>query len=187
MLPDKIWSVKPKIIYVARNPKDVAISFFHHYRHIVGYDGPQEYFIEAFLNDKVIYAPFNDHVMDFWKIRDRSNILFLHYEDMKRHMSDVIRETMKFLGKDYNQSQIDELSAHLSIESMRNNKMCNNDELVAKVKELNDNGKRAGEFRFIRKGQIGAYKDELSYDTNQKFDLYMAAKSLKSQNFSYKI
>ena len=39
----------PQIIYVARDAKDVAVSYYHHYRLMNGYTGSCEDFIEAFL------------------------------------------------------------------------------------------------------------------------------------------
>lgn len=176
-----------QIIYVARNPKDVVVSFFHHYRHIVGYEGTQEDFTKAFLLDQVIYAPFNDHVLDFWNIRDEPNILFLFYEDMKMNMVKVVEQAMKFLGKNYSQEQIDKLCQHLSVDSMRLNPSCNNDGLVEKAKSLNSNGKTSGDFKFIRKGQVGSFREEFSTETNQKFEDFMQHPSLQINKFSYKI
>lgn len=187
MLPNKLWSVKPKIIYVARNPKDVAVSFFHHYRHIVGYEGTQEDFTEAFLKDQVIYAPFNDHVLDFWNLRDEPNVLFLFYEDMKTDMSQMINQTMTFLGKNYSLQQIEKLCDHLSVDSMRANPSCNNDSLVEMAKSVNENGKVSGDFKFIRKGEVGSFKSEFTKDTNKKFDEFMTQQMLQSHQFAFKI
>ena len=39
----------PQIIYVAREAKDVAVSYYHHYRLMTGYTGSCEDFIEAFV------------------------------------------------------------------------------------------------------------------------------------------
>lgn len=41
----------PKIIYVARNPKDACISFYHHRRLLDGYKGTLEDFVDAFTTD----------------------------------------------------------------------------------------------------------------------------------------
>lgn len=175
-----------QLIYVARNPKDVAVSFFHHYRHIVGYEGTQEDFTEAFLNDQVIYAPFNQHVLDFWNIRNEPNILFLFYEDMKTDMAQMVKETMNFLGKSFSQQQIDKLCQHLSVDSMRANPACNNDTLVEKAKSLNENGKTSGDFMFIRKGEVGSCNEEFSSEMHQKFENFLQHPILQSNKFYYK-
>lgn len=173
---------------MARNPKDTATSFFHHYRHIVGYEGTREDFVTAFSNDQVIYAPFNEHVLDFWKIREEENILFLFYEDMKRDMCSVIKKAVKFLGKSFSDDEIKKLSKHLSVESMRLNPSCNNDLLVEKAKSLNGNGKTSGNFKFIRSGKVGSF-DEEKFDEKivENFEEFMKYPAFKDFNFSYKI
>lgn len=188
LLPDKLWTVKPKIIYVARNPKDVATSFFHHYRNIVGFDGKKEDFVNAFLYDQVIYAPFNQHVLDFWKIRNEPNVEFIFYEDMKHDMKSVVKVLMKFLDKNYTEEEIDKLCKHLSVDSMRSIPSCNNELLVKKCMELN--GKKNGEnnWNFIRKGEVGSYKsEEYSNDLLDHFEQYTNDRCLKDSGFEYKL
>jgi len=60
----------PQIIYVARDAKDVAVSYYHHNRLMNGYTGSCEDFIEAFLEEigktcvcgfrTQIFKPFKD-------------------------------------------------------------------------------------------------------------------------------
>lgn len=107
---------------MARNPKDVVVSFYHHYRNIVGYRGNKQDFFEAFLNDLVIYAPFNDHILDFWNMRNEDFILFLTYENMKRDTQAVIKSTMAFLGKKFDDDQVNKLAKHLSFDEMKSKK-----------------------------------------------------------------
>lgn len=152
----------------------------------MGYQGTQIDFTMAFLNNQVIYAPFNEHVIDFYKLRDEPNILFLFYEDMKNNGDKAVKEVMKFLGKRFTQQQVDKLCEHLSVESMRLNPACNNDSLVSLAKSLNENGKTAGDFSFIRKGKVGSFKEEFSYETNQLFDEFMQQECLRNNQFSFK-
>lgn len=41
-----------QIIYVYRNPKDAALSYFHHFRLWNNYSGTQDQFLEAYVQDK---------------------------------------------------------------------------------------------------------------------------------------
>jgi hypothetical protein len=175
-----------QIFYVARNPKDVAVSYYHHYCNIEGYEGTQEDFTEAFLYEKLMYAPFIDHVLDFWNLRDEPNVLFLFYEDMKRNLDQVVKKAIKFLGKNYTQTQIDELCNHLSIDSMRANPSCNNDLLVAKAKTLNKKPTMNGNYRFIRKGEVGSFKEEFTKETDMKFESFMQNPSLHRNEFKFR-
>ncbi|XP_055530637.1 luciferin sulfotransferase-like [Wyeomyia smithii] len=176
LLPDQVWTVKPNIIYVSRNPKDAATSFYHHYRNIVGYDGPKEHFFDAFLSDNLIYAPFGNHVLDYWKLRDELNVLFLTYERMKRNLRAVIDEVSLFLGKSYSKQDVDALEEHLSVESMRANKSCNMDALVEWARKTNysEDRKRndAKEFRFIRNGNVGSYREDMNEKYVEQFNDY---------------
>lgn len=48
-LPRALWSVQPKIVYVARDAKDAAVSFYHHYYNLYQYHGSKEDFFDLFL------------------------------------------------------------------------------------------------------------------------------------------
>ena len=37
-----------QIVYIMRDPKDTAVSFYYHYRLLLGYEGDMETFFEAF-------------------------------------------------------------------------------------------------------------------------------------------
>uniref|UniRef100_A0A1B0DM58 Sulfotransferase domain-containing protein n=1 Tax=Phlebotomus papatasi TaxID=29031 RepID=A0A1B0DM58_PHLPP len=118
LLPKKIWTVKPKLIYVARNVKDVIVSYYHHYKNLQIYRGSFNDFLDIFFNDATIYAPYDSHIIDFWNMRNEDNILFFTYEEMKKNLPNVIRRTAEFLGKCYTDEQITSLADHLSLEKM---------------------------------------------------------------------
>lgn len=119
LLPDQVWTKNSKLIYVARNPKDVIISWYHFLCGYLGYKGSKERLLEAFLNDQTPFTSFFDHILSYWTIKDRPNILFLTYEDMKSDLISVLKRIASFLGKQYSEDQYQELADHLSVEKMR--------------------------------------------------------------------
>ena len=52
MLPKDFFRRKCKIIYTIRNPKDVAVSFYHHHRNILSYEyeGTWNSYFQRFLD-----------------------------------------------------------------------------------------------------------------------------------------
>lgn len=119
LLPSQVWTMNSKIVYVSRNPKDVVVSWFHFCRHYLGFKGSKELFFDAFLRDQVPFGGFFDSVLGYWAVKDRPNVLFLQYEEMKLDMQQVLRKTATFFGKNYSDEQFRELEDHLSIEKMR--------------------------------------------------------------------
>ncbi|KAJ8308662.1 hypothetical protein KUTeg_013536, partial [Tegillarca granosa] len=51
-LPTDTLTKKPKLVFIQRNPRDIAVSFYHHHKKIVmyNYDGKWENYFNRFLN-----------------------------------------------------------------------------------------------------------------------------------------
>lgn len=101
-LPESVKSVKPKIVYVCRNPKDYAVSWYNFMRSWKFITIPEgftfQHFLRAIMNAKVSYTPIFPHMLGYWKRRNEPNILFLQYEDMQKDLPKNIRRIAAFLG-----------------------------------------------------------------------------------------
>lgn len=76
-----------KYIYIARNPKDVALSNLRFYTSLAkdtGFNAPWEFYVKLFAHGKTTYNHWNEHVLGWWKYRHDSNVLFLKYEDLQK-------------------------------------------------------------------------------------------------------
>ncbi|XP_059617385.1 luciferin sulfotransferase-like isoform X1 [Phlebotomus argentipes] len=181
LLPKEIWTVRPKLVYVARNVKDAAISFYHHYRNIFHYTGSLEDFLENFMNDKVVYAPYHSHISEYWQRRNEENILFLTYEDMKKDHPRVIEKTAKFFGKSYTKEQILELANYLDFSNFSKNYSVNHEEGVERIQRTLQLKKPDDDYRFIRRGEVGSHRDEMPKDMIEKFNEWTERKIEKAQ------
>ncbi|XP_062549711.1 luciferin sulfotransferase-like [Armigeres subalbatus] len=182
LLPKQLWTVKPKIVYTARNPKDVTTSYMHHYKHLHGFQGPREDFLDGILADQLLFCPQIKHATEFWTISHRPNVLILHYEDMKRNMPEVLRKVSFFFGKHYTPSQLAQLEHHLKFDTMKDNDSANNRLLLAGIAMATG---VQSDFRFMRKGQVGSYKDELPAEFVDKLDAFVE-QQLNGSNFKYR-
>lgn len=105
-LPHRLtpWDSRAKYIYVCRNPKDVCVSFFIHTRTLAGYEyehGQFEDFFEIFMSGKNSFGDYFEHVTSWYAHSREPNVLFLHYEDMKRDPRYYVLEIAKFMGNEY--------------------------------------------------------------------------------------
>ncbi|CAB3228641.1 unnamed protein product [Arctia plantaginis] len=144
-----------KVVYVARDPRDVAVSFYHLNRLIrtQGYIGDFKTYWRFFMEDLHHYTPYFEHVKEAWEKKDHPNMLFLFYEELSTNLAATVRRVAKFFGKEFSDELIERLCDHLSIDNFRNNKSVNYDAM----KELRI--LQTGEQGFIRKGKAGGWGD----------------------------
>ncbi|XP_059481982.1 luciferin sulfotransferase-like [Neocloeon triangulifer] len=121
LLPRQLETVKPKIIYMCRNPKEVAPSYYDFCRLFYDLEGPFEDFCELFLQNKVPMGPFWNHVLGFWKIRNEPNVLFLRQEKVAKDHESTVDMVSKFLGKDLTTEGREALLDHMSDEKIKAN------------------------------------------------------------------
>jgi hypothetical protein len=92
----------PSVIYIVRDPRDVAVSFYHHNikAGTIPDDFPMDEFIRGFILAK--YDPdwgsWKDNVMSWLAMRqDSSSFLLLRYEDMKENTPRELLKVAQFL------------------------------------------------------------------------------------------
>ncbi|CAM9759274.1 unnamed protein product, partial [Discosporangium mesarthrocarpum] len=160
-----------KVVYVARNPKDVCVSLFHHAKNKpeFGFDGGFPEMLHLFAEGRVETNSWFDHVLDWWKAAeaDPDHVLFLCYEDVLKNKKECIAKLAAFMGIECNEEILEKVCKASSIESMKH------DSKVNAMVGLNH----------IRKGGAGGWRDVFTVRESETFDaLYserMAGSSLK--------
>ncbi|XP_075161038.1 sulfotransferase 1E1-like [Haematobia irritans] len=167
LLPRELWSRKPKIIYVARNCKDVVVSSYHFVKNLCLWSGESlEDYVTDFINNEIVNTAYWTHIVDFWKMRHEPNIFYVTYEEMKKNLKGVIEKLCDFLERpQLNAEDMEKLLKHLSFDSMKANRQTN---MTSDLKESTTTVKK--EFEFMRRGIVGSYKDELTPELQNKID-----------------
>lgn len=153
-----------KYIYIARNPKDVAVSYYHFEsgkKWSGNYSGPWEHWLQLFLDGKVQRGDWFDHVLGWWRHRDADNMLFLKYEDMKNDFDAVMCKIAGFLGYALSDEVMDSIRRQTSFDHMKKDDFSN----LHEIPELGS---------FFRKGQIGSWKDRFTVAQSEQFDRIFA-------------
>jgi hypothetical protein len=150
-----------KIVYVARNPKDVAISTFFHNQSKGGYEGTWEEYFQEFLNGDVGFGPYFDHILPWWQAsQTNKNILFMKYENMKQDHAGNVAKLASFLDIQANTKLIEKVVLLSSFQSMTSNETTNFDWIP----------QRADVPKHFRKGDIGDWRNHFSAEQSQQMD-----------------
>ncbi|GFV42063.1 sulfotransferase 1C2 [Trichonephila clavipes] len=93
-----------KYIFVARNPKDCCVSFYHHTESIPVYkfeEGEFDDYFELFMNGEVDFGDYFDCVLSWYEHRNDPNVLFLTYEELKKDIKNNVLKIAQFIGPQY--------------------------------------------------------------------------------------
>ncbi|KAJ2952897.1 hypothetical protein O0L34_g7260 [Tuta absoluta] len=169
LLPPKLLDTA-KVVYVARDPRDAAVSFYHQNKLLtfIEYHGDFKTYWDFFVNNMILWSPFFDHLKEAWENRHHPNMLFLFYEDMCKDLPAAVRKVAGFLNKELNEEQIARLCDHLSFDNFKKNKSVNFD-AGAQINGI----VVAGEQSFIRKGKAGGWRDYFDEEMKRQSETWM--------------
>lgn len=165
LLPQTLLDQKVKVVYVARNAKDVAVSYYHFYRMAKVHPNPGTWdsFLEDFMAGEVSYGSWYQHVQEWWELRHTHPVLYLFYEDMKENPKREIQKILEFVGRSLPEETVEDIVQHTSFQEMKNNAMTNYRTLPS---DLLDHSISA----FMRKGITGDWKSTFTVAQNERFE-----------------
>ena len=90
----------PRVIYLVRDGRDVAVSYYNFYQTTKGYVGSFDKFVRQFLSGNVQFGSWQDHVRS-WLLRQHANpFMVVRYEQLHRHPFNILRQVAEFLHLD---------------------------------------------------------------------------------------
>nr|XP_054764748.1 sulfotransferase 1B1-like [Lytechinus pictus] len=168
-LPEQMDEKKPKIIYVARNPKDVFTSWFHFRKRDPRFGNlPWDEYFNGAISGKYVYGSWFDHVLEYWNKREKRNVLFLKYEDIKMNARETVVSVAKHLNLTPSDDVVDRVVHSSSLDEMK--KMYQRIKTDNQGPFKNHYGNAYGSNSFVRKGKVGDWKNHFSVAENEEFD-----------------
>ncbi|NP_001121091.1 sulfotransferase SULT1A isoform X1 [Ornithorhynchus anatinus] len=176
LLPKVLLDQKVKVIYIARNAKDVAVSYYHFYRMAKVHPDPGtwETFLEAFKAGQVCYGSWYQHVQDWWELRKQQPVLYLFFEDIKEDPKREIRKIMEFIDQPVSEEILDRIVQETSFKKMKQNPMTNYSSVPSHIMDHEVSP-------FMRKGTPGDWKNHFTVAQNELFDVDYAEKMAGSE------
>ncbi|XP_071957080.1 sulfotransferase 1A3-like isoform X2 [Antedon mediterranea] len=163
-MPREIITKKPKIVYVARNPKDIAVSLYYFHKSnklLKTFELWEEYF-QAFYDGDLVGGSWFEMNLYWWNRRNDDNVLFLKYEDMKEDLASAIVKISEFLGWPVPEGKLEDVVKHCSFGQMKTNPIL----YWHTESAILDDSKSP----FMRKGLVGDWKNYFTVSQNEAFD-----------------
>ncbi|KAJ3608324.1 hypothetical protein NHX12_025373 [Muraenolepis orangiensis] len=173
MMSPSFFRVKPRVIYVMRNPRDVLTSSYHYHAmaSFLVNPGTQKEFLHKFLDGKVLFGSWFDHVKGWLSPGDHQNIMYLSYEDMILDLKVCVARLAEFLETPLDPETMEKIAQRCLFSNMKNNKMSN---YTLVPKQLMDQSTS----QFLRKGIVGDWKNHLTVAEGEYFDMVYQDKML---------
>ncbi|XP_021340711.1 sulfotransferase family cytosolic 1B member 1-like [Mizuhopecten yessoensis] len=170
-LPRDFLENRGKIFYVYRNPKDTAVSFYAFIKRLNMqghlYNGKWQNFIELYMQGKVAYNSWCEHVsawVDFQKRNPDYPLLLISYEDMKKDLRRSVQSIAEHLGTGADPALLDDIASKCEFKEMFKEKTANTTETE---KQMTLDGSNP----FYRKGDVGDWKNWFTEAQNEQFDM----------------
>ncbi|KAK8756377.1 hypothetical protein V5799_000931 [Amblyomma americanum] len=184
-------SPRAKYVWVCRNPKDVCVSFFYHTKSLTAYDfadGKFEDYFEIFMQGANDFGDYFDYMLSWYAHRNDSNVLLLHYEEIKADPRSQVLRLAAFLGEEYYHRLVEEPemlhrvlgcstidymkdTTAATVKTFFDKPLGNNDKLCPGIKHYLETSKKyPRKVISFRKGVVGDWKNHFTEDMNARIE-----------------
>ena len=165
---EKTTSRRPKIIYISRDGRDAAVSFWHHLKSQCLEDGGLENkdfnnFFDEWLNGEIVFGSWFDHLVGWEQAREEPNALMITYEEAVSDLKTVVAKIAEHIDFEnpLTGAELTQITKKCSFDAMK--KDLNRYQPISVTWTDPD-------FSFIRKGKIGGYKDTFTEEQLERFE-----------------
>lgn len=205
-LPMSVFPPVPqaKYVYVARNPYDCAVSYYHFLKGLTPKtvaDVSFERFLSMFLEGKILYGGYFENLLPWFERRHDANVYFTTYEQLKSDTKSQVLRIAEFLGEDHvaclrqDESLLNRVLDACSLESMKvffkdspeermkktaalaleRNMPCEGPEVTTSEKIETHEGSG-----YVRKGIVGDWRNYFTLDQIARTKAWIAEKTKDS-------
>ncbi|KAL7869137.1 hypothetical protein AOLI_G00131250 [Acnodon oligacanthus] len=119
--------------------------------------------MEKFLNGKIMFGSWFDHVKGWLNAKDQEHIFYIAYEELIQDLKGSVSRIGQFLGKSLSPEVVEKIAENCLFKNMKQNKMSN----YSLVPEEFMDQKKS---EFLRKGVVGDWKNLFTEAQTERFD-----------------
>jgi aryl sulfotransferase len=186
-LPADALTISPmaRYIYVGRDGRDAVWSWHNHHRQMTPHafqvlnsipdrvgpplepacEDPRRFFHEWLDGNGYPIWPFWDNVRSWWNVRHLPNVLFVHFDQLKRDLPGQIRRIARFLEIDAPAESWPLITEHCTFDYMKSH--------GASLSPILGRAFERGADDFIYRGTNGRWREVLTVDDVHRYEAHM--------------
>ncbi|XP_069787025.1 sulfotransferase 6B1 isoform X2 [Narcine bancroftii] len=146
-----------EVLVVFRNPKDVAVSYYHFCQNNPLLPNPTSWddFFKQYMMGEVAWGSYFDSALIWEKHIDDEDVMVITYEELKENLPGGVQKIADFFGHSLTEEQIQNIARKGTFQAMNDNSK-ETHSVLGKV--------------FFRKGVIGDWKTLFTEEQSQEMD-----------------
>lgn len=152
-----------RYVYVQRDGRDVAVSYFHFYRSHLGFTGDFDEFFSRFLTGSLQYGSWFKHVAGWHAYTHDRTQLIVDYERLRHDLPSEMARIGSFCGTPLDAESLTRLASLCDFNFMREHEQ----KFDHAAGEPGAQARQHG--AFIRRGRSGDHQSELTAEHRRRF------------------